>query len=98
MNVRHIGRFKVQDGRTTGRIGDTAEKMELARFTGHEIVAERDGEDLVIYQIGDPDGIGVNVTGATGDRRAVKNLADLQKTFDNFTKSVDRRYMTPRRG
>jgi hypothetical protein len=90
---RFVGRFKMTDagrptrdvlaereGRVTGRTGDVAEKMELARFPGHQVVAERDGQDLVIYQIGDPDGIGVNIIG-TGDR-APKTLADLQKTYD----------------
>jgi hypothetical protein len=94
---RFIGRFRMNDGRVTSRVGDVAEKMELARFPGHQVVAERDGEDLVIYQIGDPDGLGVNVTGgATGDR-APRNLAELQQVFDkayerrdNFKQQVDR--------
>lgn len=94
---RFVGRFRVQDGRTAGRIGDTAEKMELARFPGHAVIAERDGEDLVIYQIGDADGLGVLVTGGTGDHRAPRNLAELQQVFDrayerrdNFKQQSDR--------
>jgi hypothetical protein len=94
--VTHLGRFRtsdagrptrdvlaeMNDGRVTGRTIDVAEKMELARFPGHHVVAEREGEDLVVYQIGDPDGLGVNVTGgATGDR-APKTTADLQRVYD----------------
>ena len=78
---RFVGRFRHNDGRNTSRIGDTAEKMELARYPGHHVIAERDGEDLVIYQIGDPDGIGVLVSGNTGDR-APKTMADLQRVYD----------------
>jgi hypothetical protein len=79
---RFVGRFKMNDGRITSRVGDVAEKMELARFPGHHVVAEREGEDLVVYQIGDNDGLGVLVTGgATGDQ-APKNLTDLQRTYD----------------
>lgn len=77
---RFIGRFRQEDGRST-RVGDTAEKMELARFPGHHVIAERQGEDLVIFQIGDPDGLGVLVTGNTGDR-APKTTADLQRVYD----------------
>jgi hypothetical protein len=82
--VRHLGRFRMNDGRTTGRVGDTAEKMELARFPGHHVVAEREGEDLVVYQIGDGDGLGVLVTGNTVDR-APKTVNDLQKIYDADT-------------
>jgi hypothetical protein len=78
--ARFIGRFRHNDGRNTSRIGDTAEKMELARYPGHHVIAERDGEDLVIYQIGDPDGLGVLVTGNTGD--APKTTSDLQRVYD----------------
>ncbi len=84
-NVRHLGRFKMNDGRTTGRIGDIAEKMELARFLGHHVIAEREGDELVVYQIGDDDGLGVLVTGSTGDRSGpIKTVADLQKTYDEM--------------
>jgi hypothetical protein len=78
---RFIGRFRNNDGRTAGRVGDTAEKMELARFPGHQVIAEREGDDLVIYQIGDGDGLGVIVNGNTADR-APKTIADLQKVYD----------------
>jgi hypothetical protein len=79
---RHLGRFRMNDGRTTGRVGDVAEKMELARFRGHQVIAERDGEDLVIYQIGDPDGLGVNVTNTTDRAPQPQTTADLQKLYD----------------
>jgi len=77
---RFLGRFRHNDGRNTSRIGDTAEKMELARFPGHHVVAEREGEDLVVYQIGDNDGLGVLVSG-TADR-GPKTTADLQRVYD----------------
>lgn len=83
--VRHLGRFRMNDGRNTSRIGDTAEKLELARFPGHHVIAEREGEDLVVYQIGDNDGLGVLVTGNTGD--APKTMADLQRVYDEAFKS-----------
>ena len=93
---RFIGRFKMNDGRVTGRVGDTAEKMELARFPGHHVVAEREGEDLVIYQIGDNDGLGVLVSSTTTDR-APKTMDDLQRLYDrsyerrdNFKQRADR--------
>jgi len=96
--ARFVGRFKMTDGRVTGRVGDVAEKMELARFPGHQVIAERDGEDLVIYQIGDPDGLGVNLTSTT-DRASPppQTTAELQKLYDrayerrdNFKQQVDR--------
>jgi hypothetical protein len=85
---RFVGRFKMNDGRATARMGDTAEKMELARFPGHHVVAEREGEDLVVYQIGDNDGLGVLVTGGTGDQ-APRTLSDLQKTYDKVYERRD---------
>src|ERR1700733_6533290 len=86
--VRHLGRFRMNDGlfppsgsrSTTTRTRDVAEKMELARFPGHQVIAERDGEDLVIYQIGDPDGLGVNVTNTVD--RMPRTVADLQRLYD----------------
>jgi hypothetical protein len=95
MKVTHLGRFRaadagrltrdvlaeMNDGRVTGRTSDVAEKMELARFPGHHVVAEREGEDLVVYQIGDNDGLGVTVTGTT-DGRTPKTTADLQRVYD----------------
>jgi hypothetical protein len=96
--ARHLGRFKMNDaGRRTR---DLAEKTLVAEFDGLHFVAEREDDRLCIYSIGSDDGtLGVNVYGATGDRRGpIKNLGDLQRTFDNFTKSLDRRFMTPRRG
>lgn len=90
-NVRHLGRFTVTDGRNTGRVGDTAAKMELARFPGHHVVAEREGEDLVIYQLGDSDGLGVLMSGNTVDR-SPKTVADLQRVYD----SAYGRRQTPR--
>jgi hypothetical protein len=95
MTIRHLGRFKMTDSRitttdvlyppsgartTTTRTRDVAEKMELARFPGHHVIAEREGDDLVVYQIGDPDGLGVTLS-TTGDRTP-RNLVDLQKTYD----------------
>jgi hypothetical protein len=65
MTIRHLGRFKMTDSRitttdvlyppsgartTTTRTRDVAEKMELARFPGHHVIAEREGDDLVVYQ------------------------------------------------
>jgi hypothetical protein len=85
-NIRHLGRFKTSDGRTA----DIAEKMELARFPGHHVIAEREeGGDLVVYQIGDDDGLGVLVSGATGDRSPVKTLTDLQRVYDAKFKRPD---------
>jgi hypothetical protein len=83
--VRHLGRFKMNDGRVTGRVGDVAEKMELARFPGQHVIAERIGDDLVVFQIGDPDGLGVNLTNTTDRDRASpppQTTADLQKLYD----------------
>lgn len=81
-SVRHLGRFHTIDGRPTGRIGDMAEKKEVARFPGNHVVAEREGEDLVVYQIGDEDGLGVLVDGVTTDRTPVRTVADLQRVYD----------------
>jgi len=68
-----------------GRTGDyepPAMKTEVARFQGEHHVSERDAEtgDLVIYSIGNSDGI-PGVETYTGDR-APKTLTDLQKTYD----------------
>jgi hypothetical protein len=82
---RHLGRFRVQDGRITGRVGDyepPAQKTEVSRFKGEHHVAERDAEtgDLVIYSICNSDGI-PGVEQYTADR-APKNLTDLQRLYD----------------
>jgi len=82
---RFIGRFKMNDGRTTARTADyepPAQKTEISRFKGEHHVAERDAEtgDLVIYCVGNSDGI-PGVETYTGDR-APQTLADLQKTYD----------------
>jgi hypothetical protein len=90
-NVRHLGRFRTADaGRPTS---DLAEKTMVAEFDGPHFIAEREGDKLVVYSIGGEDGtLGVNVVGATGDR-AVKTLADLQRTFDaKYPRKFDRRY------
>jgi hypothetical protein len=109
--ARHLGRFRMNDGLfppsgsrfAATRTRDVAEKMELARFPGHQVVAERDGEDLVIYQIGDPDGLGVNLTNTTDRDRSPppQTTADLQKLYDrayerrdNFKQRADRHSAT----
>src|ERR1700724_2558198 len=81
--VRHLGRFRSVDT-SKSRTADLAEKVEIARFDGPHFTAERDGDSLVIYCIGDDQGMaGVNVIG-TVDRppRAPKNMNDLQKVYD----------------
>jgi hypothetical protein len=94
--IRHLGRFRMTDGRVTTtdvlfppsgsrstatRTRDLAEKVEIARFDGPHFTAEREGDALVIFCIGDDTGVaGVNVIG-TGDR-APKDLAALQRIYD----------------
>jgi hypothetical protein len=92
---RHLGRFRVQDGRITGRVGDyepPAQKTEVSRFKGEHHVAERDSEtgDLVIFSIGNSDGI-PGVEQYTADR-APKNLTDLQKLYDEAYSSRRRTF------
>jgi hypothetical protein len=100
---RHIGRFRMNDGRitttdvlyqpsgtrsTATRTRDVAEKVEIARFDGPHFTAEREGDSLIIFCIGDDTGVaGVNVI-SNGDRAPPKNLADLQKVYD---KAYERR-------
>src|ERR1700678_3345664 len=86
MQSRFIGRFSVQDGRTIGRTGDyepPAQKTEVSRFKGEHHAAERDAEtgDLVIFSIGNSDGI-PGVETYTGDRMPVRTIADLQRVYD----------------
>jgi hypothetical protein len=83
--VQHLGRFRTADaGRTvdSSRTGDTAEKVEIARFDGPHFTAEREGDSLVIYCIGDDMGVaGVNVIGTVD--RPPTNLKELQRVYDS---------------
>jgi hypothetical protein len=80
--VNHLGRFRSADaGRTIRKIGDAAEKIEIARFDGPHFVAERQGDSLIIYCIGDDTGVaGVNVVGTVD--RPPTNLKELQRSYD----------------
>jgi hypothetical protein len=99
--VRHLGRFRMNDGRVTTtdvifppsgsrstatRTRDLAEKVEIARFDGPHFTAEREGDALIIFCIGDDTGVaGVNVIGTTDRDRAPpppQTTADLQKLYD----------------
>jgi hypothetical protein len=88
---RFVGRFKMNDGRTAGRIGDyepPAQKTEVSRFKGEHHISERDAEtgDLVIYSIGNSDGI-PGVEAYTADYTP-KTTVDLQRIYD---KAFERR-------
>ena len=103
---RHIGRFRMNDGRitttdvlyqpsstrsTATRTRDVAEKVEIARFDGPHFTAEREGDSLIIFCIGDDTGVaGVNVI-SNGDR-APKNLTELQKVYDEAYSSRRRTF------
>ena len=78
--VRHLGRFRSADTNRT-KTADLAEKVEIARFDGPHFTAEREGDALVIYCIGDDTGVaGVNVIGTVD--RAPRTTADLQRVYD----------------
>jgi hypothetical protein len=82
--VHHLGRFRTADaGRTVDarRTADLAEKVEIARFDGPHFTAEREGDALVIYCIGDDMGVaGVNVIGTVD--RPPTNMRELQRVYD----------------
>jgi hypothetical protein len=87
--VRHLGRFRGADADRTidaRRTADLAEKVEIARFDGPHFTAEREGDSLVIYCIGDDTGVaGVNVIGTVD--RPPKNMKELQRVYDEAFKS-----------
>jgi hypothetical protein len=80
--VHHLGRFRTADaGRLVNKTGDLAEKVEIARFDGPHFTAEREGDSLVIYCIGDDQGVaGVNVLGTID--RPPTNMKELQRVYD----------------
>jgi hypothetical protein len=78
--VRHLGRFRSVDT-SKSRTADLAEKVEIARFDGPHFTAERDGDSLIIYCIGDDQGMaGVNVIGTVD--RPPKSMKELQRVYD----------------
>ena len=84
-------RFKMRDGAAPGRRAirtrDVAEKTRVAVYSGAHYVAEREGEDLIIYSIGDEGVPGVR----TGDKRAndaLKKIRDGMTPINNANKAA----------
>ena len=64
-------KLKIRDGGMRARTRDeVAEKTQVAVYTGAHFVAERDGEDLIIYSIGTDGGAGVVQRNSTADQIA----------------------------
>ena len=56
--VSHLGRFRTTDAsRRSSKTADSAEKVKVARFDGPHFTAEREVDSLVIYCIGDDQGV-----------------------------------------
>ena len=71
MSNKQLGRFhQVDAGRSMVRDdAGNATKTKIATFSGQHFIAEREGDELCIYSVGDQDGLpGANVLGnVTGD-------------------------------
>jgi hypothetical protein len=83
-------RFKMRDGAAPGRRvmrtrDDVAEKTQVAVYKGAHFVAERNGEDLIIYSIGTDGGAGVTLRNSTSTSDAPKAVRDSLKSIrDNI--------------
>ncbi len=80
--ARFIGRFRHAAGVT--RVADASvgtTKTKIATYSGAHYVAEREGEELCVYAIGDQSGLPeTSVLGnTTGDAGRIVTLADLNK-------------------
>jgi hypothetical protein len=80
-------RFKMRDVSGVHRRtrDEVAEKTQVAVYTGAHFVAEREGEDLIIYSIGADGGAGVVQRNSTSTSDAPKAVRDSLKSIrDNI--------------
>ena len=86
---KQLGRFhqterfhQTDAGHSIVRDDGNATKTKIATFSGQHFIAEREGDELCVYSVGDQDGLpGANVLGNdTGDgSNRPTTIADLNK-------------------
>ena len=87
-------KFKMRDGAPRGKRAistrDVAEKTRVAVYNGAHYIAEREGEDLVVYAIGDDDGIPGVRTSDKRAREALNKIRDSQAPIKAMQQAADK--------